>query len=60
MSFAAKAAARTGMEYAQNSFTKTATAAKSEINWNEYNFPPLLKLFHFNLSELDEAGRFVA
>ncbi|MEE4247237.1 MAG: hypothetical protein V2I33_17630, partial [Kangiellaceae bacterium] len=58
MSFAAKAAARQGMEMAKEKVSQATS--KSEINWNDYNFPPLLKLFHFNLSELSDPQRFVA
>ncbi|CAD8194755.1 unnamed protein product [Paramecium octaurelia] len=27
---------------------------QSEINWNDFNWPPLIKIFHFNLSELQD------
>lgn len=33
-----------GAKYAENS--------KSKINWNDFNYPPLIKVIHYNPSEL--------
>lgn len=30
------------------------SSQRSEINWHEYNYPPLLKLMHFRPSELPD------
>lgn len=28
------------------------TTSYPDINWSDFNFPPILNLFHFNLAEL--------
>lgn len=45
--FAAKQAARSGLDYAKNAVTPSSG---DSIKWEVYNFPPLLRLFHFTLS----------
>jgi hypothetical protein len=34
-----------------------AAGPKSEIEWTNYNYPPLILVMHFDLSELSDGGR---
>jgi hypothetical protein len=40
--------------------TESPKPGNSNVDWNDYNFPPLLKLFHFSLNDLVDPGRGVA
>ena len=46
-----------GMNMANNAFEKTKaqiTAPKTSIDWNDFNWPPLIRVVHFTLAELKE------
>jgi hypothetical protein len=46
------AAAKSAM--AQGAISDLVAPQKSSINWEEFNFPPYIKLFHLTPGELDE------
>ena len=36
---------------------KNNIPGKQQINWNDFNYPPLIKVFHYNASELEPPVR---
>jgi hypothetical protein len=52
MNFVAKQAANNMINKAK----ETMTPSKGpKINWEDFNYPPLIKLIHFDLSEIEES-----
>lgn len=51
MNFAAKTVANSMMSKAKEAVTPNKGP---KINWEDFNYPPLIKLIHFDLSEIEE------
>ena len=37
----------------------TGTSNKNKINWDDFNYPPFLKVIHYDVSEVDPEHRLI-
>lgn len=54
MNIVAKAALQKSVSSVKNSITPSSG---SKINWDDFNYPPLLKVIHYDITEVDPEVR---
>lgn len=56
MNIVAKAALNNSINSVKSSIT-SSTSTGPKINWDDFNYPPLLKVIHYDITEVKEEDR---